>query len=90
MRINVTRKHIRNGEPRRATSCAVALALQDALPTKGFIVASQKDIRIGDSLWEHKSYPAPNDVALFIHKFDKSTWIKRLLMQPFSFELDIK
>lgn len=76
MRISVTKKHIRNGEPSMPDLCPVALALGEALGETVYVV--------GD-LYRREDGPyveLPKKVQNFVTAFDSGVKV-----QPFTFSI---
>lgn len=68
---------------RRSRSCPVALALREKFPNASMgytwaTIQSSDDVKV------------PKEVTNFINKFDNTSNEEKLLLEPFSFTLDIK
>lgn len=79
--INVTAKHIAEGDPESATECPVALAIADQVEgSYPYVLADEIAVRVSDRV----VFTSPPEVEQFISDFDAG-----LPVEPFSFALDI-
>jgi hypothetical protein len=90
--INVSKKHIREGDPRYSSCCIVQRAIRDAIPLALEVGVSidHYALRSFDGVWTRLYLP--REVEKFIwrtldcHLPSRLRW---LVLSPFSFELDV-
>ena len=96
MKIQVTKEHIKKGEPDNVECCAVALALKENLDPNFDIRVLSEDFIImnkGKEIENHIVSPdKKQEVINFISDFDTVSEYQRLNgeLQPFEFELEIE
>jgi hypothetical protein len=86
VKIQVTQKHIDEGQPRRCSECPVSMAIQEKVI--GQVQSLNKIITLWhpDGITYHDINPVPASITEFIDIFDN--WRKGTCL-PFEFELDI-
>ena len=89
MKINVTKKDIKNGQPENIKCCAIALALRRTFKTN--MVEVKKDdstnkviLQIDDDEYDHDYISKSDHITTFIEKFDIGEDV-----EPFTFEINL-
>ena len=88
MKIQVTEKHIKNGEPRSCEFCPIALAIKEVLGENVFVNNNFEvnwrslDAIIDGDLFCHT---LPKEASQFIDMFDDNSKVR-----PLEFELDLE
>ena len=67
IKIKVNRKHILDGEPRKPSLCAIALAIRDVCPNEGHIAVGPNSLLVGKAAWN-----TPSQGTAFIRAFDRT------------------
>ena len=89
MKINVTKKDIKNGQPENIKCCAIALALRRTFKTN--MVEVKKDdntnkviLQIDDDEYDQYYVSKSDHITTFIEKFDIGEDV-----EPFTFEINL-
>lgn len=80
-KVSVTQRHIGAGEPRRAKTCPIALALREQLPT--FLGVEEVEVSGDHAEFGGFRVPLPSRAERFVSAFDENRKVK-----PFTFFLE--
>jgi len=89
IKIDVLKKHIKNGVPEQASFCMVALAMKDKGCSKVKVEETHTEFRRGKKFY---CFYFPGKVRKLIQRFDdlSDDPIKRHKIKPFSFNLELR
>lgn len=82
IKIEVTAKHIKQGQPKQCGKCPIALAMEDAGIIDSLVFADQASGR-NDAMGYRMHYDLPRSAQRFVQSFDAG----RQTAKPFTFFL---
>jgi len=89
MKINVTKKDIKNGQPENIKCCAIALALcktfkTDDVEVKKDDLTDEIILKVDDMQYDQHYFSKLDHITTFIEKFDIGEDV-----EPFTFEINL-